>query len=156
MESDVFFSLFARTMVTEPRLCNPPFTLTRNQEFPKSQTSLQRSGLKAHSAGDNRLQVSEAYRYSNVHLKKRCCYRRQSTPIRTRSTRTQLLVMEGSISARMSLSCQETMTQSLDFYVPECLANFDILTLISLPIFRKGERTKLGFVLKERVTHPSL
>lgn len=64
--------------------------------------------------------------------------------------------MEGSISARMSLSCQETMTQSLDFHVPECLANADILTLISLPIFRKGEGTKLGFVLKERVTHPSL
>lgn len=70
LESDVFFSLFAQTMVTESRICNPPFTLTRNQEFPKSRISLQRSGLKAHSAGDNRLQVSEAYRYSNVHLKK--------------------------------------------------------------------------------------
>lgn len=31
--------------------------------------------------------------------------------------------MEGSISAGMSLSHQETMTQSLDFYVPECLTN---------------------------------
>lgn len=143
-------------VVTEPRICNPPFTLTRNQEFPKSRTSLQRSGLKAHSTGDNRLQVSEAYRHSNAHLKKTCSYRRQPTPIRTRSTWAQLSVMEGSISARMSLSCQETMTQSLDFYVPECLANDDILTLTSLPIFRKGEGTKLGFVLKERVTHPSL
>lgn len=154
LESDVFLSLFARTMVTEPRMCNPPFTLTRNQEFPKSRTSLQRSGLKAYSAGDNRLQVSEAYRYSNVHLKKRCSYRRQPTPIRTRSTRVQLLVMEGSISATMSLSCP--MTPSLDFDVPECLANVDILPLISLPIFSKGEGTKLGFVLKEQVTHPSL
>lgn len=156
LESDVFFSLFARTMVTEPRICNPPFILTRNQEFPKSRTSLQRSGLKAYSAGDNRLQVSGAYRYSNVRLRKRSSYRRQPTPIRTRSTRVQLLVTEGSINATMSLSCQETMTPSLDFYVPECLAHFDILTLISLPIFSKGEGTKLGFVLKERVTHPSL
>lgn len=55
----------------------------------------------------------------------------------------------GSVSTRLSLNFQETKTQCFHLCVPECLANFDILTLITLPIFRKAEGEKLSFALKE-------
>lgn len=61
----------------------------------------------------------------------------------------QLMVTDELVNVSLPEFPEIKTTQSSHFYVLECLANFDILTLISLPIFRK---TKAGLCIKG-VTH---
>lgn len=115
-----------------------------------SWTWLHRARLKAYSAGENRLEVLEAQGHSNIQLRKGWTSRKQPTPVMTRS----IIITNGWQGWRISKHQTESEFPGDKDTVlsPLCdrmFGKFGILTLITLPIFRKAEGEKLSFALKE-------